>query len=237
LAQGTEINAALSKPLDARRAAPGDPVTATLAQDVESDGEVVLPRGTALVGRVTEAQPRQRRAAAANGAGDSRLGILFDKAVLRDGREVPVNATIRAVAAAEAAVSSGADGFDGRAAGAGGAAAAGHGAGGGLIGGAAGGVTGAAGGTLGTVGSIGGNVGGAASATLGGAASASAGAVGGLGAAGRLRPGSRGVFGLRGIDIAAAAAGSARSSVLSSRTGNVELERGTQMLLVASGSE
>jgi hypothetical protein len=111
-AQGTEMNATLSKPIDARRAKPGDEVTATLAQDTEANGQV-MPRGTTLVGRVTEAQPRRR---SSDGNVDSRLGVVFDKAVLEDGREVPIAATVQAVAAADAAASSGARSFDGAAA-------------------------------------------------------------------------------------------------------------------------
>ena len=143
----------MSRSVDARNAKPGEEVTATLAQDVESGGQVRYPRGTRLVGHVTEAQPRERRA---ESGGDSRLGIVFDKAVLRDGREVPLNATIQAVAAAEGAASSGATGFGGHAAGAAGAASSGRTSGGGLGGGLTGGVAGAAGGALGTAGSIGG---------------------------------------------------------------------------------
>ena len=56
--------------------------------------------------------------------------------------------------------------------------------------------------------------------------------MGGLNAAGRLMSGSRGAFGMSGIDVASAAVGSANGSVLTSRTRDVELERGTQLLLV-----
>ena len=94
---------------------PGDEVTATLSQHYESNGEVMMRRGTKLVGHVTEAAPRERRSAEAGGNSDSRLGIVFDKAVLDDGREVPINATIQAVAAAESTASSGTRGFDGAA--------------------------------------------------------------------------------------------------------------------------
>jgi len=68
-----------------------------------------------------------------------------------------------------------------------------------------------------------------------GALGKSAGAVGGLNATGQLASGSKGVFGMKGIDIASATAGSAEGSVLSSSAHNVRLDRGTRMLLV-SGS-
>jgi hypothetical protein len=60
----------------------------------------------------------------------------------------------------------------------------------------------------------------------------SAGSTGGLNTAGRLTAGSKGVFGLQGLDITAAAAGSAQGSVISSTSRNVRLDTGTRMLLV-----
>jgi hypothetical protein len=228
-AHGGELSATLSRPVDAGRAKPGDEVTATLSQHYESNGDVMLRRGTKLVGHVTEAAPRQRRSAEAGGNSDSRLGIVFDKAVLEDGREVPLNATIQAVAAAEAMAASSTRGFDGAASG--GAAGAGR-----ATGGLAGGVAGSAGGALGGVGRVGGGLGGAASGAVGGAARSSAGAMGGLNAAGRLMSGSRGAFGMSGIDVASAATSNANGSVLTSRARDVELERGTQMLLVSQAS-
>jgi hypothetical protein len=85
---------------------------------------------------------------------------------------------------------------------------------------------------------VGGGLGATAGSTVGGAARASGGAAGGLNAAGRLMSGSRGVFGMRGVEVVSAVAGSADVSVLTSRTRDVELERGTQLLLVtrAAGS-
>jgi len=99
--QGAEMNATLTQGIDARKAKPGDPVSATLTEDVRANGRLLLLRGTTIVGRVTEAQARTRRAESGDAPGDSRLGIEFETAVLRDGQEVPINATIEAVAAGE----------------------------------------------------------------------------------------------------------------------------------------
>src|SRR5579864_2842811 len=41
LAGGTTVNAVLAKPIDSGKCKPGDPVSATAAQDVKSDGAVV----------------------------------------------------------------------------------------------------------------------------------------------------------------------------------------------------
>jgi hypothetical protein len=167
--QGAEMNATLSRTVDARKAKAGDEVTATLTQDVRANGRLLLLRGTVLVGRVTEAQARTRNADAGDARTDSRLGIEFEQAVLGDGRVVPVNATIQAVAAAEPAAASGARG------------------------------------------------------------SASEEARSPLGA------GSRGVFGIEGMEIVATAATDGSPPLLVSSTGNVALKSGTQLLLVAHG--
>jgi hypothetical protein len=85
--------------VDAKKNKPGDEVVATVAQDVKSNGQVVIPRGSKLFGRVTEAKPHGEGSGDASGSGSgaaaaaadtsSRLGLVFDHAVLKDGREVP----------------------------------------------------------------------------------------------------------------------------------------------------
>jgi hypothetical protein len=57
LAQGTEINAALTRPADAGKARPGNEVTAKASKDIKSGGTVV-PRGARLFCHVTNATPR-----------------------------------------------------------------------------------------------------------------------------------------------------------------------------------
>ena len=231
LDQGTEVNATLTKSLDARSAKPGDEVTATANEDIKSNGQVVVKKGSKLVGHVTAARPLGRAEGAASGKTDSQLGIVFDRAVLKDGREVPLNASIQALAAAESTASAGMSGADAGMGHATGAAGSAHSSGGGLVGGVAGGAAGA-------VGGVAGGVGGTVSSGVSGSTRAlgkSAGAVGGLNAAGRFASGSKGVFGMKNIDISSAAAGSAQGSVLSSSSRNVQLDRGTRMLLI-SGS-
>jgi hypothetical protein len=49
VAEGSEMNATLSKPIDTRRASPRDEVTATLAEDAMRNAGTPLPRGTKLV--------------------------------------------------------------------------------------------------------------------------------------------------------------------------------------------
>jgi hypothetical protein len=59
----------------------------------------------------------------------------------------------------------------------------------------------------------------------------SAGAVGGVTSSGMLTSGSKGVFGVKGLDIVSSSAGSAEGSAITSSTRNVRLDGGTKMLL------
>ena len=233
-ASGSEMNATLSKPVDARKAKPGDPVTATNDSDAKAADGTSIKRGSKLVGHVTKAQPLDK---SASGSADalSMLSIVFDKAILRDGREVPLNATIQAVSLAQSAASLDSDlGGAGMSAGGFGAGSA-RGGGGGLLGGAVGSV----GGGLGAAGGLAGSRGSGVSSAAGGMAGAtlhSAGAVGGVTSSGMLTSGSQGVFGINGLALASSSAGSAEGSVITSSTRNVRLDGGTRMLLSNSAN-
>jgi hypothetical protein len=233
-ASSSEMNATLSKPVDARKAKPGDTVTATNDNDAKAADGTPIKRGSKLVGHVTKARPLDKSASGSADA-QSMLSIVFDRAILKDGREVPLNATIQAVSAAQSAASLDSDmGGAGMPAGGFGAGSA-RGGGGGLLRGTAGSVAGgqgAAGGLAGSVGSgVSGTAGGVAGATL-----HSAGAVGGVTSSGMLNSGSRGVFGINGLEFASSSAGSAEGSVITSSTRNVRLDGGTRMLLSNSAN-
>jgi hypothetical protein len=229
LAAGSTFNAALSAPLDSKKCKPGDPVNARTTEAAKSDGQVVFPKGTKLVGHVTQASARGK------GDSESALGIVFDKAVLKSGEEIPVSVTIQAFASAE--TSARAAGSDIDTMGGLGTSTAGPGTAGGR--GALGGVPPAVGGTAGTVTNSAANVGGttrgdlnAAGQATGNVASTSSGAIGGLDAAGRLASNSQGVFGLNGLNLSSAASNSAEGSLITSAGKNVHLDSGTQILLV-----
>src|SRR6202022_1068453 len=96
---GATLNSVLSDTVDARRCKPGDPVKAKTSEDVKAGGIVVIPRGAKLIGHVTEAQP------AAKAGDQARLGLLFDRADLKDGRQIPLHTTFYALAAPEGASS------------------------------------------------------------------------------------------------------------------------------------
>ena len=230
LATGTAFNAELSSPIDSKKCKPGDAVNGRTTEAVKSEGKTVIPRGAKLVGHVTQASAR------AKGESESALGIVFDKAILKNGQEIPLSAGIQALAAAQSSAS--AAGSDVDAFGGAGASAAGSGAAGGR--GALGGVTSGAGGAVGAVTNTAANVGGAAGGAVnsaagagGSIAGASKGAVGGLNAAGQLTSNSQGVFGLNGLNLNAAASNGTQGSVITSAGKNVHLDSGTRMLLVS----
>jgi hypothetical protein len=230
LGTGTSMNAALSQPIDAKKNRPGDPVYAKTTEPTKSQGKVVLPKGTKLVGHITEAKAR------ASGESESAVGIVFDKAILKNGQEVPLNTSVRALAAAQTAASGSAGADDLEAGGAIGGGAAGGGRA--AAGGALGGVRSTAGATTGTVTNTAARTGGVATGAAGGlnsaanVAGASRGATGGLNTAGQLTSNSQGVFGLQGINLNSAAATSTQGSLITSTSKNVHLDSGTQFLLV-----
>jgi hypothetical protein len=93
LSSGTTLQAELTKSIDAKKAKQGDEVTAKLTQDVKSSGRVVLHKGSKLVGHVTEAQAKTKENS------ESKLGIAFDKAILKGGEEMAFTGVIQAMAA------------------------------------------------------------------------------------------------------------------------------------------
>ena len=220
LSGGTAVNAALSQPIDAKKNKPGDQVTAKTTEATKSDGKVIIPRGTKLIGHVTECKQRSKEEK------ESALGIVFDKAVLKNGEEIPLNVTIHALAAAQAAAASSV-GSDDLSAG-GGAMSSARSSGGGALGGVRS--------TAGVVTNTAANVGGVAGSAVNSAANATGaarGAVGGLNGAGQLTSNSQGVFGLEGLNLNSAASNSTQGSLITSTSKNVHLDSGTQLLLVS----
>jgi hypothetical protein len=205
LAGGTGIHAELNGGLDSKKAKVGDAISLHTTEAVKSkDDRMILPKGTKLVGHITQAEARSK------GAGESALGMVFDKAILKDGREVPLNVIIQALGA-PVTFSSGADSSPPP--------------------------DPSSSGTMRTSG-MSGPRGGPPSAQVppsrpgiesppeaDGSSSAP------------LGPNSRGVLGLSGLTLNTVPANNALVSVLTSDGKNVHLDSGTRFLLVAQGSE
>jgi hypothetical protein len=229
LSSGTVFNATLSSPVDSKKSKPGDAITARTVEGVKSEGKTVLPKGTKLVGHVTQASAR------AKGDTESALAISFDRAILKNGQEVPLNVAIQAMASAQTAASAAGSDLDaagGAGAYASGSGSSGRGAMGGLVS-TAGGATGSVTNTVAGAGNLADSTVSTAARTTVGASGAASGAVGGLNSAGQLTSNSQGVFGMNGLNLNAAETGSAQGSLITSAGKNVHLESGTRMLLVS----
>jgi hypothetical protein len=92
---GTIVPVVLTRSIDSKKAKAGDEVVARVAMDIRSGGQVVLPRDTKLIGKITQATAR------AKGDGTSQLGMAFDRAVLKNGSTLNVTTTIQAIAPPE----------------------------------------------------------------------------------------------------------------------------------------
>ena len=229
LSSGTTVNAALTQPVDAKKNKTGDQVTAKATQGVKSEGRVIIPKGSELIGHVTQCKARSKEEK------ESAVGMVFDRAILKNGEEIPLNVTIQAIAAGQGAASA-SEGADDMAMGAGaGTTGSARAAGGGALGGVTSTAGGAAGAVTNTAANVGGAAGGAVNSTVN-AAGAARGAAGGLNAAGQLTSNSQGVFGLNGLNLSSAASSSMQGSVITSSSRNVHLDSGTQLLLVAQAS-
>lgn len=82
----------LTKGLKAKKLKPGDKVKAEVSQDVVAHGKVIIPVETRLLGHVTEVSVRDA------GNTESRLGIVFDRILLKHYRDINFQAVIQAVA-------------------------------------------------------------------------------------------------------------------------------------------
>jgi hypothetical protein len=83
--QLTGANATLVQDINSKNASQGEAVSAKLTSTVK--GATELPKGTVLLGKVDQVQT------STNG-GPATLSIVFDQAQLRDGRTIPVKATL-----------------------------------------------------------------------------------------------------------------------------------------------
>jgi hypothetical protein len=101
LGVGTAFNASLDAPLDTRKTKAGDPIVAEAAEDVSYQRCMIFPKGTKIIGHVV-------RVNSGHGRTGSAIFVQFDKATLKDGQEVLLNAGIQALAVAAVAPVSGA---------------------------------------------------------------------------------------------------------------------------------
>jgi len=90
--KGSYMLVELTKGLTAKKLKPGDKVKAEVSQDVVSHGKVIIPVETELIGHVTEVCAHDSANA------ESRLGIVFDKILLKHFHDINFQAVVQAVA-------------------------------------------------------------------------------------------------------------------------------------------
>jgi hypothetical protein len=209
LAPGNTIPVMLEKWVDARKNKVGDEVLVKTTENVKSDGQVVIPRGSKIIGHVTVAQARTKEQPV------SAVGIFFDHAVLKDGHDVPLALEIQAVAPDVESSTAPAMGTA-------------PGTAGGTIGGVP---------PLPTQGNIAGPMGDPNAGTLGRSPSPNPpdGTADDRSPTGALTPNCRGVLGIDGLGLVPEASNSAQGSLIVSQRRNVHLDGRTQMMLRVKG--
>jgi hypothetical protein len=236
------VKGELVNKLDAKSAKAGDQVVVKTTETVRTANGVDIPKGSRLIGSVTEVRTHGSDSA------DSHIAIRFDHAELKGGQSLAIHSEIRSlsppVVAADSMDSSNSMGSMG-----------GGSMGGNPMGGARGGPAGGgpAGGALGGVGSAAGSAGGIAnttsrnSGTLNSAADDAARSAGDLGgstseAGTRINAGAAGgvirATGVPGVMLSGrGSAASSASGTLYSSKKNVHLDSGTQIVLGISADQ
>jgi hypothetical protein len=94
IAPGSVIPVELTKSIDAKKVKIGDEVEAKVTQDLKAaNGEVIVPKDTKVIGRVTEVEARNKEQK------ESQVGIAFDHAITKAGGSVPLAMSIQAIIA------------------------------------------------------------------------------------------------------------------------------------------
>lgn len=204
LESGTSLEAKLISTLDVKKSEVGDEVVLKTTKSIKQSGEVIVPKGTRLIGRITEVQRKTKEDKT------SKISMVFEK-LQNKNLTAPLSATIVSIANARGTARAG-DLFGADAAGSSrtsGRASGGNSGGGGLLGGA----TGTVGGVLNTTTNTVGNVANTATGTVGGTTRT----------LGRT---------INGIQITQSASASAEgSSTLSAENKNLRLQKGTHFRL------
>ena len=91
LSAKTVMLAELARSLDAKKAKSGDPVEAKTTMDVLSQGKIVMPRNTRIIGHVISAKAYRKESP------DSQIEITFDRAIVKDGMELPLTLLVQAI--------------------------------------------------------------------------------------------------------------------------------------------
>ncbi len=84
---GSKIEGQLQSTIDVKKAKVGDEVVLRTTKTIKQNGQTVIPKGSRLLGRVTEVQQKTKS------NGESKLGLVFDRLEGKD-LSMPINASI-----------------------------------------------------------------------------------------------------------------------------------------------
>jgi hypothetical protein len=87
LQSGTNLEAQLQSTLDVKNAKVGDEVVLKTTKAIKQNGETVVPKGTNLIGRITEVQQKSKQNKT------SRIGMVFDR-IQGKNLAAPISASI-----------------------------------------------------------------------------------------------------------------------------------------------
>jgi hypothetical protein len=88
---GTIIPAELSKTIDARKVKAGDKIEIKTVVDLLSEGQVVVPKDSKILGHISEAKARSKDSK------DSMIGIVVDSLSTKEGGELAIQAVVQAI--------------------------------------------------------------------------------------------------------------------------------------------
>lgn len=96
-AQLKPVTGELVNKLDSKSAKQGDSVVVKTKEDLRFPGGAEIPKGSKLVGHITNVQAR------VDGKENSQIAIQFDRAELKDGQNMAIESVIKSVSPAEGA--------------------------------------------------------------------------------------------------------------------------------------
>ncbi|MEG9435747.1 hypothetical protein JAO29_06175 [Edaphobacter sp. HDX4] len=91
--QAASVAAEFTKGIDTKKAKVGDEVNAKTISEAKLPDGTALPKGTKLVGNVVDVKAKSKE------QNDSHLVLALNRAVLKDGKEVPIRAAVTSMTA------------------------------------------------------------------------------------------------------------------------------------------
>jgi hypothetical protein len=88
---GTIIPAELSKTIDAKKVKAGDKIEIRIVVDLLSEGQVVVPKDSKILGHISEVKARSKDSK------DSMIGIVVDTLSTKEGGELAIQAVVQAI--------------------------------------------------------------------------------------------------------------------------------------------